>query len=382
MSPKTDPGAGPDETDLRELAAVVDELLAEGRAHRDSRQHSGRSTQDESLWDQAVWEDLVDNGFAHVGIAESAGGSGGGLREAAVLLRAVGRHAVAVPLAEVGLAGWLLETSGGRLGDGLTTVGAGNLVATPADGGVRVVGRLTRVAFARQARTVVALAAPAPHRPETDGTESATPELVVSIPVADCRITPGRNVAGEARDDLLVDTVLPSSAAEAAVIGAARELRLRGALARAVSSAGAMSGLVSQTSQYVREREQFGRPLAAFQAVQQSMALLAAEAAAAGTAADAAVRICAERGCASPEAELAVAAAKVRTAQAATVGAATAHQMHGAIGMTYEHALRHTTSRLWSWRSEWGGERTWADQLGQLAMNAGGAGLWDALTKA
>ena len=54
---------------------------------------------------------------------------------------------------------------------------------------------------------------------------------------------------------------------------------------------------------------------------------------------------------------------------------AIAHQIHGAIGMTQEYTLRFITSRLWSWRDEWGSEDMWAKELARSAV-AGIGGLW------
>ncbi|MCV7222107.1 acyl-CoA dehydrogenase family protein [Mycolicibacterium elephantis] len=350
-----------DNVQLRELGTVVEELLAERG-----------DPPDQQGYDHSLWNDLVHNGFAHVGIPESAGGSGGGPLEAAVVLRAVGRQAAAVPLADAVLAGWLLAACGRDIPDGLAVFANGELTTVDDGDGTRVTGRLVRVAGGRDCHTVIAFA-------ETGRVGS---EVVVAIPMEACSIITGRNLAGEPRDDLIVDTVLSPSAVSPAPSGAVAELRLRGALSRAVLSAGAMAGLVDTTVRYVLERQQFGRPLAAFQSVQQSVALLAAEAAAAQAAADAAVRIGVEHGFSSPTAKFAIAAAKVRTAEAATAGAAAAHQLHGAIGMTLEHPLRRLTARLWSWRTEWGGQQEWAEYLGRTATVAGGVGLWAALTDA
>ena len=46
--------------------------------------------------------------------------------------------------------------------------------------------------------------------------------------------------------------------------------------------------------------------------------------------------------------------------EAAGTGAAIAHQVHGAMGFTYEHSLHHATRRLWAWREEFGNEAVWA----------------------
>ena len=89
---------------------------------------------------------------------------------------------------------------------------------------------------------------------------------------------------------------------------------------------------------YAGERVQFGRPIGRFQAVQQQLALAAAEVAAASAAAEAAARAADADGVLA--AELPIAMAKARTSEAAGAVARIAHQVHGAIGFTREHDLR------------------------------------------
>jgi acyl-CoA dehydrogenase len=75
-----------------------------------------------------------------------------------------------------------------------------------------------------------------------------------------------------------------------------------------------------------------------------------------------------------------IAAAKVRTGEAAGLGAGIAHQCHGAIGFTYEHSLHFVTRRLWSWRAEFGAESHWAAELGRHVARRGADQLWPDLT--
>jgi len=70
----------------------------------------------------------------------------------------------------------------------------------------------------------------------------------------------------------------------------------------------------------------------------------------------------------------------VRVGEAAGIGASIAHQVHGAIGFTYEHALQFATRRLWSWRAEFGGESEWAAELGRSVAERGADALWPHLT--
>jgi acyl-CoA dehydrogenase len=138
--------------------------------------------------------------------------------------------------------------------------------------------------------------------------------------------------------------------------------------------AGALERVLELTVQYAGEREQFGRPIARFQAVGQMLAELAGEHAAARAATDVAVRRAEAEG--PVAAAGAIAVAKVRAGQAAGLGAELAHQVHGAIGYTDEHRLHHVTRRLWSWRDEHGGEAAWGGELGRGVLGAGGDGAW------
>ena len=72
---------------------------------------------------------------------------------------------------------------------------------------------------------------------------------------------------------------------------------------------------------------------------------------------------------------------KVRTGEAATRGTAIAHQVHGAIGFTHEHALHFATRRLWAWREEFGTDAQWAAELGRAAIHARATGFWPGLTR-
>jgi acyl-CoA dehydrogenase len=152
------------------------------------------------------------------------------------------------------------------------------------------------------------------------------------------------------------------------------QLRAVGAAFRAQQIAGALERVMAMTTQYAMDRTQFGRPIGKFQAVQQSLAVLAGQTAAAGAAAAMAaeetIRL------------LPVAVAKARCGEAAGIGAAIAHQVHGAIGFTHEHALHFLTKRLWSWRDEFGNETEWNQLTGRHIAKAGPNRYWAEITAA
>lgn len=316
-------------------------------------------------WAGPCWDALSEAGLPWVGVPESAGGSGGDVTDACTLLRLAGRHAVPLPLAEGSLlGGWLLAAAGLELPGGVVTMAVPRAADRLVIENGKVTGTLARVPWGARAELVVALAAagPAP----ADGTR------VVALDPALASVQPGHNVAGEPSDRLTWDHALPR------MVGTpqgdvAAELALRGALSRALLLAGAMEAAADLTVDYAGQRQQFGRPIAAFQAVAQRLVRMSSEAEAGILATEVAARRFAEVGV---EAGFEVGAAKASAGRAASEVATHAHQVHGAIGMTREYALHHFTRRLWTWRQEWGSEGRWSRAVGEQVIAAGADALW------
>lgn len=147
------------------------------------------------------------------------------------------------------------------------------------------------------------------------------------------------------------------------------------AFARTAQIAGALDAALALSVGYVNERQQFGRALGKFQAVQQSLARFACEAAAANCAAMGAAQALG-RG----SSEFEIAAAKLRANRAVEIGTTVAHQVHGAIGFTQEYALHQLTRRLWQWRSDYGNDAHWSSRLGGMVIEAGAEAFWPDLT--
>jgi acyl-CoA dehydrogenase len=319
-------------------------------------------------WPAELWTALVEAGLTHASVAEDKGGSGADLGDAMTILRAAGSHAAPVPLAETLLAAWLLSESGLEVPTHPLTVAPvlrGELPTLSREsGGWRLVGATRAVPWARDCAELVALAR---HEERF---------YLALVPVRQLSVSPGANAAGEKRDDVAFDLSLERRRVAPAGAGIDFDALWRwGALARVAALAGALERALELTLRYAKEREQFGRPIGKFQAVQQQIAVLAAHVAAGCAAADAAIAA-AERGPATFE----IASAKARIGEAATLVAAIAHQVHGAMGFTREHSLNLTTRRLWSWREEFGDETYWWNWLGLTAAKIGGDDLWAFLT--
>jgi acyl-CoA dehydrogenase len=153
-------------------------------------------------------------------------------------------------------------------------------------------------------------------------------------------------------------------------------LLLMGSAIRSVETAGALEAILSLSVAYANERVAFERPIGKFQAVQQNLARLAGEVAAALAVAGSAADTIAQADTFDDAVFLEAASAKIRTADAATEGAAIAHQVFGAIGYTKEHVLHRFTLRMLSWRDDFGNESYWAAELGKRVARRGADEFW------
>jgi acyl-CoA dehydrogenase len=315
-------------------------------------------------WNDALWQQLDAMGLPLLRVPEDAGGIGGEWEDAEVVAQALGAHAVALPVAETMLARALaahakLEVPDGVAGLATSSVGT---LERHRDAGWRFTGSLHGVPWGRDLDRVVAVV------------EQEGGACVVVLPAKTAEVREGRNLAGEPRDKLSFDRVVAQVAP--CDTATARRLVYDGALMRVGQIAGALESVLARSVDFARDRVQFGKPIASFQAVQQQLAVFGSEVAAVGCAARAAFRSAA-RGDASFE----IAAAKLRANLAIDTGTAIAHQVHGAIGFTHEYELRHYTQRLWSWRSEFGNDRHWSETLGKAVIARGVDSFWADLTQ-
>lgn len=292
----------------------------------------------------SAWEALSGLGLATALVPEAQGGAGLGFADAVPLLEALGRAGAPVPMAEGIGAAALLGAAGIEAPDGLLTFAASG----------------APVPWGRHAKHVVLV----------DGAR-------VALYAADAlRWTEGANIAREPRDTPVVAgaPVAEGTLPNAWGPDAARSVT---ALLRSAQMAGALQAALALAVEHANTRKQFGRPIGRFQAVQQQLAVFAAETSAASVAAAAAARAADARGLA--DAGFEIGCAKVTAGEAAAKGAAIAHQVLAAMGITEEHALHHFTRRLWSWREEGGSERFWSARIGATVQAAPGP-LWSFLT--
>lgn len=338
-----------------------------------------RREADASGWSDRLWQHARCGGFTTVAVAEAAGGSAGDLLDLAAVLHVGGYHAVPIPLAEANIAAIALARAG-RNGHGVACAIVSDVAAHPGavvtragDGG-RAAGQLRRIPWASRSDAIVLLA-------EQPAAQDARPpaSLLGVIATGECRLTPLFNIAGEP----LADVQLPAEGvpltpvAESAGVSPSRIGELL-SLARVQLMNGSMRRIFDLSVRYAGQREQFGRPIATFQAVQHLLAQLAGAVEQSEAMADVALHSLAADESGGP----AVLAARVCAGEGAGLAILIGHQVHGAIGVTLEYELHRHTRRLMAWRDRDGSEVRFATEFGRWIAQAGPERMWDLISGA
>jgi acyl-CoA dehydrogenase len=317
-------------------------------------------------WKAPLWQALNEAGLPLSWVDEDLGGSGASLADGFAVLGAAGRFAIAVPLAETMLAGWLLAQAKIASPEGEMTVAPASpkdRITLNADGTLS--GRARGVPFAKVARHIAVLAS---------GTEG---DSIALVDAHRLRIEPGLNLSSDNSDNVILDKVQPISVKPAPKGFDQNALMLMGGVMRSLQIAGSLESMLDISVRYSNERVAFEKKISKFQAVQHNLARLAGESAAALAAAtSAADTLTSNVSFADDAVFLEAVAAKIRCAEAAEKGGAIAHQVHGAIGFTIEHTLHRYSLRALSWRDDFGSESYWAVELGKRIAARGADELW------
>ncbi|MEU0672129.1 acyl-CoA dehydrogenase family protein [Streptomyces sp. NPDC006172] len=315
------------------LRSAVRDLLAD---HCDAPGVIAR-TESDAPHDLAAWKALTDGmGLAGLLVPEAQGGQGATHREAAVVLEELGRSVAPVPyltsavvateaLLECGDEELLGRLASGRtigaLAVGLHTAPGAAFTAVRIEDGL-LHGELTAIADAAVADVLLV--------PSEDG-------ALYAVQAASVTVTP--QVSLDLTRPLATVTLTGATGrrlgdAEPAVRRALRA----GAGLLASEQLGLADWALTETVRYLKDRKQFNRPVGGFQALKHRLAQLWLEVvnlrAAARNAADAL-----SGGGPAEETVLAVAVAQAYAAAVAVRAAEEALQLHGGIGMTWEHPI-------------------------------------------
>ncbi|MFY8196416.1 MAG: acyl-CoA dehydrogenase family protein [Novosphingobium sp.] len=274
----------------------------------------------------ALWDEIAQSGFLDALVAEEHGGAGLSLGDVEPLIEAIGARAVPLPVAETMVARALLASA----------------EVTAPEGPVAL---------------VTSLAQPVPCGSVAQAALVDCGDALVLCRMAQLSPAPtgvtyslAARISGKPQGQ-----TLPRPAAG---------LRAIAAVLRAALIAGAAARLCDVTTAYASERVQFGKPIGRQQSLQQMLAVMAEDMVA--------CRIAAQLGASQGIAvSLATAAtAKITTSAAAPRIAASAHAVHGAIGISEEYDLQLLTRRLHEWRTADGSEGYWSKVLGQQRLAA------------
>lgn len=295
-------------------------------------------------FDAALWKTIEEAGLDRVLLPEDQGGAGEDFEAAVAVARAAGTAAASVPICETLVANWAMAKA-----------------AQDVEAGPKAVGLAFHSLAQGRAGSCIAWQPISTH----------------TIVVRDTSVSLVQAITGEAITSIAGEPVLLIHGFRdgAPILCDPRNMMALYATLVAASLSGAMAAANAMTFEYANTRKQFGRTLGAFQAIQHMAARMAEEQA----AAEAAVQVAA-RELSGPNPLWAAAVAKGRASEAAGKVAAMAHQIHGAIGFTREHALHRYTRRLWAWRDRAGSEQYWYEQIGRAAIETGRDGLWPGIT--
>ncbi|MDT0492371.1 acyl-CoA dehydrogenase family protein [Streptomyces griseus] len=345
MTAPAQPPATPDllySQDEEDLRSAVRALLAD----RADAPTVIVATESATPYDQGLWEALATGiGAAGLLVPEKLGGQGASHREAAVVLEELGRTVAPAPYltSSVVATETLLALAG--------TEGA----LQAGDGGPAAALLAELASGARTAVLAVPFATPPGGAQAALATLDGTVQGIADAAVADVLLVPtaeGLYAVGATAPGVAVEPLVPldltrplatltlSGATGTPLAGpdasatAVRRGLLAGAGLLASEQLGIAEWCLAETVRYTRERHQFNRPVGSFQALKHRMAQLWLEVVSARAAARNAADALATG---SPDAPLAVAVAQAYCSGVAVHAAEECVQLHGGIGMTWEH---------------------------------------------
>ncbi|WP_408588096.1 acyl-CoA dehydrogenase family protein [Novosphingobium sp.] len=332
-------------------------------------------------WRPEVWRALAGElGLFGAGLGEADGGFGGGAEEIAVIAEELGRALVLEPYTEaVVVAGALLR--------GLPQ--GASLLSAVLEGSALVVPALYEKAGRSDPARIACML--------RDGALTGDKALVVAAPLATHLIVSAREgrdgrpalclVRADApgltrRDYRLIDgrpaadVTFTGTTCERLDLGDEDALERIGAAidagigAQCAEAVGVMATLLERTVAYAKQREQFGRPIGTFQALQHRMADMAValeRARSMATMATLALKADAAGGAVAAERSRQVSAAKAYVAEALKQVAEGAVQVHGGIGTTDEIDVSHYFKRAYVLQHQFG---TAQYHLGRMAAHS------------
>jgi len=362
--------------DLNDEQQAIKSTAKEFLAARYKSERIRELIETEHGFDPADWEEMAELGWTGLALPEQWGGQGLGLVELAVLFEEIGYALAPSPLFSSTAAGlalatngteaqrerWLPQLASGEARATLALFDAGRpaviggfaMEARPDGDGVVLDGAKALVEDAAAADfMLVATSDTRRHLVERDA-DGVTIEAEESI-------DPTRRLYTVRFDGVRVD---PDATLEGTQENY-RPILWRGAVAVAAESTGVAQRAMEMAVAYAKEREQFGRPIGAYQAVSHRCAQMLLETENARSA----VYGAAWAADAEPESlPKAAAMAKAYASDAGWRVPDASIQAHGGIGFTWEHDLHFFLKRGRANASRFGDARWHREQVADLVL--------------
>ena len=317
-----------------------------------------RDSRDPDGFDRGLWRQMVELGWTGMAIPEAYGGYGFGHTGLGLVLEETGRTLVDSPLIATVLLGANAILESGREAQKkeiLPRIAAGELLlafaldehivhdpthiettATPHNGGFTLNGGKTFVLDGHVAERIIVIAR---IDGESDGADGLGLFLVDAaaqgVEITRTIMVDGRNCANIALNDVAVDADNLLGGPEAAPEALDRVLDIA-RIGLSAEMLGSIEEVFERTLDYLRQREQFGVPIGAFQALQHRAAEMYNEIELSKSLVLAALAALDDPASSSARIARLASAAKAKLSEAFFLVSNEGVQMHGGIGMTDE----------------------------------------------
>ncbi|MEM1403610.1 MAG: acyl-CoA dehydrogenase family protein [Pseudomonadota bacterium] len=317
-----------------------------------------RDAGSETAFDDGVWKEMAEMGWAGIAIPEEFGGLGYGYTGLGVVLEQVGRNLSASPLEASVLIGataverlgsaaqhaeWLPAIAAGQkqvtlaLQDDANFDPAGVSMAATRDGDAYVLSGTKRMVLdGMTADAFVVIARTAGAAGDTDGISAfLVPGDAEGLTVSRCEMVDSRQCASLAFEGVRVGADALMGDEGAAWTGLERTLDIA-AIGLAAELLGLSLEAFERTMAYLRERKQFGRIIGSFQGLQHRAATLFTELELARSIVLKALQAIDDD---AENLSVLASAAKAKLSEVAKTASNEGVQMHGGIGMTDEYDI-------------------------------------------
>ena len=260
--------------DQRSLQQLARQILTERATHDHLKalEAEANSAGTWSVFDRDLWRQLAAAGITGIAVSEDAGGAGLGFLEVALVLEEVGRAVAPIPAAPTLVTAFVLAKhgtgtellAGVATGDAVLTTAFEADVTARADGDSWLLtGEAPFVPYGAEADVVVV-----PVR-----TDAGLAAALVRRGAAGVTVTPLQTTNREPQATLVfVDVSVGAADLVADAADLVHDLRLHMTAGLSMVAAGVCQAALDMTAKHTINREQFGKPIASFQAVGQRAA--------------------------------------------------------------------------------------------------------------